>query len=129
MIWAEDASNITISGGGALDGGGGLGSGGDMPDGRGDKMLALKSCHDVTLRDLQVRFVHMHNIDWWIHSCSALEPMDLDSCAMHLLEIWFVGADSPNRTLCTPSNKCDAARHAAAHHPTQSRWHRSCELQ
>ena len=60
LIWAEDASNVTISGGGALDGGGGLGSGGDMPNGRGDKMLALKSCHDVTLRDLQVRFFFRH---------------------------------------------------------------------
>jgi polygalacturonase len=55
LLWADGADNLTISGGGALDGGGGLGSGGDMPNGYGDKMLALKSCTRVALRDLAMQ--------------------------------------------------------------------------
>ncbi len=55
LLWAEGAENLTICGGGAMDGGGGLGAGGDMPDGYGDKMLALKSCVGVALHDLSMR--------------------------------------------------------------------------
>ena len=55
MICGDGCVNISVSGGGLLDGGGGLGNGGDMPNGYGDKMLALKSCHDVTLRDLHLQ--------------------------------------------------------------------------
>src|SRR5579863_30802 len=50
MIWGEGLENISILGGGLLNGKG-LARG---QGGAGDKIIALKLCHNVTLRDFSI---------------------------------------------------------------------------
>ncbi len=56
LIWGENLVNIAIVGQGTINGGGMTrGSGnGRVPDGDGDKSIALKLCHNVNLRDISM---------------------------------------------------------------------------
>jgi polygalacturonase len=59
LIWGEEIQNVSITGPGRIDGRGlsrGFENGkyGDPPPGTGNKAIALKNCHNVTLRDFAV---------------------------------------------------------------------------
>ncbi len=56
LIWGEDVSNVSIYGPGRIWGKGLSRNSGDkpLPAGAGDKSIALKNCHNVTLRDFSI---------------------------------------------------------------------------
>jgi hypothetical protein len=54
LIWGENVSNVAITGAGTIDGDG-LETANAVPNGRGDKILSLKLCDHLTLRDVTFR--------------------------------------------------------------------------
>jgi polygalacturonase len=54
LIWGENIENISISGPGRIWGKGLTRGQGETNPGVGDKCIALKNCHNITLRDFQI---------------------------------------------------------------------------
>src|SRR6266511_1995377 len=54
LMWGENVSNITLTGTGTIDGDG-LTTDNAVPAGVGDKILSLKLCANITLRDVTFR--------------------------------------------------------------------------
>src|SRR6266508_4599962 len=54
LMWGSNVSNITITGTGTIDGDG-LATYSPVPAGVGDKILSLKLCANITLRDVTFR--------------------------------------------------------------------------
>jgi polygalacturonase len=64
LIWGENITNVSLSGGGTVDGGGGIQTGGagnagspggEPAPGGADKLIALKSCSSVSITNLTLR--------------------------------------------------------------------------
>jgi polygalacturonase len=55
LLWGENVENVHFTGKGVIDGANKLETGENIPAGKGDKMLSLKFCKNVTITDVTFR--------------------------------------------------------------------------
>ncbi len=93
LMWGENVSNITITGTGTIDGDG-LTTDNAVPAGVGDKILSLKLCANITLRDVTFRrgghFAILTNgcHDVLLDRVKVLSTLDRDG--VNLINTWNV---------------------------------------